>query len=68
MVYMKLVISFSKGNAVGTKTAVGLFIKPWLATSEKQNYSEADNHTLIQSFGLTLHCCTKLDGFDPINR
>ena len=47
MVYMKLVISFSKGNAVGTKTAVGLFIKPWLATSEKQNDFEADNYTLI---------------------
>ena len=67
MVNMKLAISFSKGNAVGTKTAVGLFIKPWLATSEKQNSFEADNDILIQSFRLTLHCCTKLDGFDPIN-
>ena len=55
MVDMKLVISFSQGNAVGTKTAVGLFIKPWLATSEKQNSVEADNGILIQSFRLTLH-------------
>ena len=55
MVYMKLLISFSNGNAVGTKTAVGLFIKPWLATSEKQNSVEADNGTLIQSFRLTSH-------------
>ena len=67
MVGMKLVISFSKGNAVGTKTAVGLFIKPWLATSEKQNAFEAEYYILIQSLILTLHCCTKLDGFDPIN-
>ena len=67
MVGMKLVISFSKGNAVVTETAVGLFIKPWLATSDTQNSFEADNYILIQSFRLTLHCCTKLDGFDPIN-
>ena len=67
MVHKKLVISFSKGNAVGTKTAVGLFIKPWLATSEKQNSFGADNYVLIQSLRLTLHCCTKLGGFDPIN-
>ena len=67
MVDMKLVISFSKGNAVGTKTAVGLFIKPWLATSEKRTCFVADDYILIQSLRLTLHCCTKLDGFDPIN-
>ena len=67
MVVKKLVISLTKGNAVGTKTAVGLFTKPWLATSKKQSCFVADNYILIQSLRLTLHCCTKLDGFDPIN-